>query len=303
MKDQRATGSPAAIASHLESTTVRYPELSGKVAVVTGAAKGIGQGIAFRLGHEGMSVVLADLDEDSLAMSVDAMTGLGMSAVGFNGDVSREEDIAVLFDTALDECGTVDLLVNNAADLHRSRLLEEHEGLLERQLSTNVAGPYLCSQRAAQIMRAAGSGSIVHISSVGADRAHERGLPYDVTKGAINSMTRAMAVDLGEYGIRVNAVGPGITHTHRTSEAVVSRPLDAHVPLARAGTVFDVASAVAFLASADAAYITGQVIYVDGGMLALLKEPGELSGRQAEMGSAHHRSEHEQSDRGEPRSG
>jgi len=277
MTDLKPSGDPAAIASGLDSAPVRYPELRDKVALVTGAGKGIGQGIAFRLGHEGMKVVLADLDGEALRMSVDAMTGLSMSAVGFTGDVSREDDIAKMFDTVLDEFGTVDLLVNNAADLRRTRLLDEHEGLLEYQLSTNVAGPYLCSQRAAQIMRTAGGGSIVHISSVGADRAHERGLPYDVTKGAINAMTKAMAVDLGEYGIRVNAVGPGITHTHRTSEAAASRPLDAHVPLGRPGTVFDVASAVAFLASPDADYITGQVIYVDGGMLALLKEPDEIS--------------------------
>ena len=285
MTDPKRSGDPAAIASHLESAPPRYPELSGKVALITGAARGIGQGIAFRLGHEGMSVVLADLDEESLRMSVDVMSERGMEAIGFTGDVSRREDIATMFETALDEFGTLDLLVNNAADLHRNRLLDDHEGILETQLATNVAGPYVCSQKAAQIMRGADGGSIVHISSVGADRAHERGLPYDVTKGAINAMTRAMAVDLGEYGIRVNAVGPGITHTHRTSEVAASRPLDAYVPLGRAGTVFDVAAVVAFLASSDAAYITGQVIYVDGGMLALLKEPGDFSDRESRRSS------------------
>ena len=182
-----------------ENAAARYPDLRGRVAVVTGAAKGIGQGIARRLAAEGMRVVVGDKDVESLTATVSELRSAGGTVEGVYGDLSRDEGIAHLFDGAVAAFGTVDLLVNNAADLHRSRLLDEHAELLELQLATNVRGPYLCSQRAAAIMREAGGGSIIHITSVGALRAHHRGFPYDVTKGAINAMTLAMAVDLGEY--------------------------------------------------------------------------------------------------------
>lgn len=256
----------------------RYPELRGRVAVVTGAAKGIGQGIALRMASEGMRVVAVDIDADSLTTTANALRALGVPVMAFHGDVSLPGDIVRLFEEALQAFGTVDLLVNNAANLRRSRLLDDHEGLLELQLATNVAGPYLCSQRAAAIMREAGGGSIIHISSVGAARAHHRGLPYDVTKGAINAMTQAMAVDLGGYGIRVNAIGPGLTHTWRTDafrDPAAYRAAADRVPLHRFGTVDDIAAMVAFLASDEASYVTGQIIYVDGGLSAQLEPPWE----------------------------
>ncbi len=262
----------------LERMDARYPELRGRVAVVTGAAKGIGQGIALRMASEGMRVVAVDIDADSLTTTANALRALGVPVMAFHGDVSLPGDIVRLFEEALQAFGTVDLLVNNAANLRRSRLLDDHEGLLELQLATNVAGPYLCSQRAAAIMREAGGGSIIHISSVGAARAHHRGLPYDVTKGAINAMTQAMAVDLGGYGIRVNAIGPGLTHTWRTDafrDPAAYRAAADRVPLHRFGTVDDIAAMVAFLASDEASYVTGQIIYVDGGLSAQLEPPWE----------------------------
>ena len=255
----------------------RYPELRDRVAVVTGAAKGIGKGIAGRLAHEGMRVVLADNDEPSLAKTASELDDLGATVLEFAGDLSRHDQISRLFDTVVDEFETVDLLVNNAADLQRRRVLDDHAEVLELQLATNIRGPYLCSQRAAAIMADRRRGCIIQISSVGGLRAHDRGLPYDVTKGAIDAMTRAMAVDLGEYGIRVNAVAPGITHTHRTPVLQRFDPRDDRVPLQRAGTPTDVASAVAFLASPDADYITGQVLYVDGGFTAQLSPRGDFS--------------------------
>jgi 3-oxoacyl-[acyl-carrier protein] reductase len=257
-----------------ESLEPRYRELRDRVAVVTGAAKGIGQGIAVRLAGEGMRLVAVDIDADALATTADALRMLDVPVVSFHGDVSRPGDVDRLFEATLEAFATVDVLVNNAADLRRRRLLDEQEGLLELQLATNVAGPYLCSQRAAAIMRRAGGGSIIHISSVGAARAHHRGLPYDVTKGAINAMTRAMAVDLGGYGIRVNAIGPGLTHTYRTDasgDPAAYRAAAERVPLRRFGTVADIAAVVAFLVSAEASYVTGQVIYVDGGLTAQLE--------------------------------
>lgn len=259
------------------SMTPRFPELKGQVAVVTGAAQGIGQGIAVRLAREGMRVVVADKNPETLASTTAALNKFGVSVMAFLGDLSQPEIIKQLFDQSIAKFKTIHLLVNNAADLERRRLLDEHEDLLEVQLANNIRGPYLCSFQAAKIMQAEGRGSIVHISSVGALRAHHRGLPYDLTKGAINAMTRAMAIDLAEYNIRVNAIGPGVTRTYRTpkDDHPKIQEIIARIPLQRFGTISDIGSLVAFLASSDASYITGQVIYVDGGITAQLSPRGQ----------------------------
>ncbi|MDX1614553.1 MAG: glucose 1-dehydrogenase [Candidatus Promineifilaceae bacterium] len=265
------------IKAHFDSLTPRYPELNGHVAVVTGAAKGIGQGIAIRLAREGMRVVLADVDAEALSATASMLEKLGVDLITFQGDLSQAAVIERLFAQTQTEYGGVDLLVNNAADLERKRLLDPHEELLDSQLATNIRGPYLCSFQAAKIMRAGNGGSIVHISSVGAFRAHWRGFPYDVTKGAINAMTWAMAIDLAEYNIRVNAIGPGATRTYRTppDDHPAVQKVSGRIPLGRFGTVAELGSVVAFLASPEASYITGQVIYVDGGITAQLSPKGE----------------------------
>lgn len=266
------------IKDYYDSIIPHYPELNGGVAVITGAAKGIGQGIALRLGREGMRLVIADIDGKSLASTTASLKKLGVQVLAFEGDLSQPAVIDQLFKIILDTFNRVDLLVNNAADLSRRRLLDEHKALLEHQLATNVSGPYLCSFQAAKIMRDSGGGNIIHISSVGALRAHWKGLPYDVTKGAINAMTRAMAIDLAEYNIRVNAIGPGATKTYRTGsggKTAVPEIAD-RIPLKRLGLVSEISSVVAFLASPEASYITGQIIYVDGGITAQLSPPGQM---------------------------
>lgn len=258
------------------STLPHYPELRGQVAVVTGAAQGIGQGIAVRLAREEMQVVIADKDGQKMASTVSSLRQLGATVSGFHGDLSQSNAIQKIFEQTIETFHSIHLLVNNAADIQRKRLLDEHEALLDHQLSTNIRGPYLCSCQAAKWMRASGGGSIIHISSVGALRAHEMGLSYDATKGAINAKTRAMAIDLSEYNIRVNAIAPGVTHTYRWStadhpsiQAVLGR-----IPLRRFGTVADIGAMAAFLASPEASYITGQILYVDGGITAQLSPPG-----------------------------
>lgn len=257
--------------------TPRYSELAGQVAVVTGGARGIGLGIALRLLREGMHVVIGDINPEALAQTQAELEKLDVSFLAVEGDLSQSQAIQNLFERTLEKFGTVDLLVNNAADLKRKRLLDEHESLLDKQLATNVRGPYLCSYEAAKIMHEAGGGNIVNISSVGGQRSHWKPLPYDMTKGAIDMMTRAMATDLAEYNIRVNAIGPGAIRTRRTppNDHPAVREMSDRIPLGRFGLTSEIAAMVTFLASPEASYITGQILYVDGGITAQLSPPGQ----------------------------
>jgi 3-oxoacyl-[acyl-carrier protein] reductase len=224
-----------------------------------------------------MRVVIGDIDGSALSDTAAALRKLGKTVLPIEGDLSQPAAIRQLFEKTKEAFGGVDLLVNNAANLMRKRLLDEHDDLLELQLATNVRGPYLCASQAAGMMRDGGGGNIIHISSVGGIRAHWRGFPYDVTKGAIDSMTRAMAIDLAEYNIRVNAIGPGATRTRRTppDDHPLVQEMSGRIPLGRFGLASEISSVVAFLASAEASYITGQVIYVDGGITAQLSPPGQ----------------------------
>ena len=256
----------------------RYPELTGKVAIVTGSSKGIGKGIALRLAKEGMKVVINSRTPEDVEATTSELRELGADVIGVPADQSRTEDIERLFERTLTAFGSVHLIVNNAANLRRHHFFEVDQALLDDELATNIRGPYLCAHFAATQMRDAGhAGNIVHISSVGGLRAHWRGLPYDVTKGALDAMTRAMALELAQYDIRVNAVAPGATLTERwpdPAEPRMRQVID-RIPLKRFGAGLEIGAAVAFLASEDAAYITGQVLYVDGGITAQLHPPGQ----------------------------
>ena len=266
-----------ALQTQYEAIVPRYPELKDKVAVVTGGAKGIGRGIALRLAREGMRVAIGDIDGESLSATALALGHLGATVLAVEGDLGQPPAIQRLFAMTEATFGGADLLVNNAADLERRRLLDEHAALLEQQLAVNIRGPYLCSYHAARLMRDGGGGNIIHISSVGGLRAHGFGFPYDITKGAIDAMTRAMAIDLAEYNIRVNAVAPGATLSRPTPPDArqVVEEMSARIPLGRFGQVAEISAAVAFLASPEASYVTGQIIYVDGGITAQLSPPGQ----------------------------
>jgi NAD(P)-dependent dehydrogenase (short-subunit alcohol dehydrogenase family) len=260
-------------ASLYQSIHPRYPELSGQVAIVTGSSQGIGKGIAIRLAREGMKVVINARTPETVVATAAELRQLGVETLAVAADVGCSADVNRLFDQTLETFGSVQLLVNNAANLRRNHFFDVDEGLLDDELANNVKGPYMCAFRAAQVMRDAGGGNIIHISSVGGLRAHWRGLPYDVTKGAIDAMTRAMALELADLGIRVNAVAPGATRTERTrtrTDAELKALFADRVPLGRMGLPVEIGAAVAFLASPEASYITGQVLYVDGGMTAQL---------------------------------
>jgi NAD(P)-dependent dehydrogenase (short-subunit alcohol dehydrogenase family) len=256
-----------------ESIPRRYPELAGQVAIVTGSSRGIGKGTAQRLAREGMKIVLHGYEANELKATANEFRALGIPSAAIVSDFSATDGVDVLFEGALKAFGTVDLLVNNAADLRRESIFKVSTELLDHQLAVNLRAPYLAAQRAAEIMLPKKHGSIVSISSVGGGRAHWNGLPYDVTKGGIDAMTRAMSLDLANVGIRVNAIAPGwITDRDPTNSQV--RELAHRIPADRPGKTLEIGAAVAFLASDDAAYITGHILFVDGGLTA------QLSGRE-----------------------
>ncbi len=265
------------LASLYEAIRPRYPELVDQVAIVTGSSRGIGLGIVLRLAREGMRIVVNSRSPEAVEATAAALRSLGATVLAVPADVGRTSEVDRLFDATLQAFGRVDLLVNNAADVRRGRFFEIDEALLDAQLAGNIRGPYMCSTRAAENMRQTGAGNIIHISSVGGLRAHWQGLPYDVTKGAIDAMTRAMSLELAAYGIRVNCIAPGPIYNRsgdpaRGPWAAAARK---RVPLGRLGTTLEIGSVVAFLASPDASYITGQIIYVDGGLTAQLTPAGQ----------------------------
>jgi 3-oxoacyl-[acyl-carrier protein] reductase len=245
----------------------------GKVTVVTGSTRRIGKGIARRFAREGAHVVINGARSAELVQQVVAeIETEGGRAIGIQADVSKAEDVDRLFDETLKSFGTVDVLVNNAGLVNTSaHFLDTGESDWDRILGVNLKGVIACAHQAASIMRDHEHGGvIINISSVGAPRGHFNNAVYDSTKGAIESFTRSISLDLAPYKIRVNCIGPGgIANMDQRSEP----PAIPWLPIPRAGTPEDIAGAAAFLASEDASYITGQILYVDGGMLAQLNTP------------------------------
>ena len=251
--------------------------LNGKVAIVTGASRGIGRGIAQRLASEGARVVLTARGADALREAAQSIESTGGTALAIPGDAGVKSDVEAMFAQVLDTWGGVDIVVNNAAWASpQAHILEMDEEHWDTVIRSNLKSVYLHCHRAANIMVDRGTrGSIVNISSFAAARAHRYMAAYDATKGGMEAMTRTMAIDLAPFGIRLNVVGPGAIHTeeYEPQGEEAKRRRGQTVPLGRVGYPEDIAGAVAFLASDDASYITGQVLYVDGGMLAQLRSP------------------------------
>ena len=250
--------------------------LEGKTAIVTGGANGIGAGCARRLAEEGANVVIADID-DAAGQALAAE--LGAPVLYARADVTQRESVVALFNEAVTSFGAVDILVNNAAFVHKpgviAHFLAYSDESWRETLDVNLTGMFHCSQVAARMMAKRGQGGvIINMSSGGASRAHRQMFGYDTSKGGIEAATRAMALDLAGLNIRVNAIVPGSTRVdHGTSVGDAPIPPSAVIPLPRQGTPEDIAGAVAFFASDDATYITGTRIFVDGGMDAQLRSP------------------------------
>ena len=245
-------------------------KLSGKVAVVTGASKGIGAEIARHLASEGAVVVVNYASSKPGADKVVAdIVGQGGRAIAVQADVAKREDILRLFGAAIQAYGKVDILVNNAGIYEFAPLEVITEDHFHRQFNLNVLGLILATQEAVKHFPATG-GSIINISSVVATAAPPAASVYSATKAAVDAVTRSLAKELGGKKIRVNAVNPGMVETEGAhSQGIIGgdfrTQVEAQTPLGRIGQPIDIAPAVVYLASDDSNWVTGETLHIGGG--------------------------------------
>jgi 2-deoxy-D-gluconate 3-dehydrogenase len=248
-----------------ERSLAELTDLSGRVAIVTGAAQGLGFEVASRLAGAGAAVVVNDLDGAAAAEAAERITAAGGRATASVGDVSRRDGAEAMLGTALDGYGRVDILVNNAGIWPLTPFLEADEGLWRRTLEVNLIGQLLCSQVVARrLVEQGDGGAIVNIASIAAAVPHPDGLvAYGASKAGVVNATRTLAKSLAPAGIRVNAVLPGGMETPGVMNT--PRRSGADIPLGRRAHPGEVALAVLFLASDLACYVTGAELVVDGG--------------------------------------
>jgi NAD(P)-dependent dehydrogenase (short-subunit alcohol dehydrogenase family) len=249
--------------------------LADKVAVVTGAAQGIGLACARAFAREGARVLLADVNEDVGGRETSRLRSEGFTASFARCDVSRKAQVDAAIAAAVSEFGRIDVLVANAGIVHAAEFLDIEEADFDRVIAVNLKGIFLAGQAAArQMVRQGGGGAIVNMSSVNAVLAIPNQVPYVVSKGAVNQLTKVMSLSLAPHHIRVNGIGPGTILTELAKTAVLGnreaeRKILSRTPMGRMGEPAEVAQVAVFLASDEASYVTGQTIYPDGGRLAL----------------------------------
>lgn len=256
--------------------------VEGKVALVTGASSGIGVGIAKVLAREGADIAVHyNRNRAGAEATAEAIRQTGRGTCVVQADIAIAADVERLFARVVETFGCLDILVNNAGITPRMDFLETDASFFDTMIGTDLKGTFLCSRRAAEIMKGQGGGRIVSISSVH-DKltSHEFSL-YAAAKGGVSRLTAGMAVDLADYGITVNAISPGWvpveqegTYPERLFEAFC-----AHTPLKRPGTPQDVGELAAFLASDRAGWLTGQVIHLDGGTSCMINMPSRRRDR------------------------
>jgi 3-oxoacyl-[acyl-carrier protein] reductase len=244
--------------------------LKGKTAVITGASRGIGKAVAMRLGRAGANLVLNYRSNDEAMDSfLEILEKEGIKAVKAKGDVSNSDDAKELMKIAKDTFGSLDILVNNAGITKDRLIIQMKEEDFDSVIRVNLKGSYNCIKHAAKIMMKQRSGKIVNMASVVGVTGNAGQINYSASKAGVIGMTKSAARELSARNITVNAVAPGFIETDMTKTLVEKsgEGMLSGIPLGRLGSPEDVAEAVAFLASDAAAYVTGQVLNVDGGMV------------------------------------
>jgi glucose 1-dehydrogenase len=256
--------------------------LQDKVAVVTGGSSGIGQAIAVRLGEEGVNVAVnyvgrpqgaeetRDQIDHGVQICMKELAAAGTHPILVEADVSQEDQVVAMFDRVREEYGRIDILVNNAGIQVAAESHELTAEQFDKVLAVNLRGAFLCAREAVRSFLDQASGSIVNVSSVHQLIPKPRFLGYSVSKGGMQNLTRSLALEYAARGIRVNGIGPGATVTpiNRAwiDDPVKRQMVESHIPMRRAGESWEMAAAAAWLCSDEAAYITGQTLFVDGGL-------------------------------------
>lgn len=246
--------------------------LKGKVAIVTGAGRGIGEGIALRFAEEGAKLIVNDVNEADAKRTVEAIKSRGGQAVAVIGSVASRQVAHKMVDTAVKEFGTVDILVNNAGIIRDAMLHKMTDQQWDQVIEVDLKGVFLCTQCAAQVMREKGYGKIINISS-DSWRGNPGQINYAAAKAGVIGMTKTTAKELGPRGINVNVISPGWIWTDMIKSmppAMIERmekSLPERVPMNRKGLPEDVANLALFLASDESSFITGQLIHCDGGLI------------------------------------
>jgi len=244
--------------------------LEASTALVTGAGRGVGKGIALELARAGCRVAVNDRSTDLTRQTVAEITALGMEAFGIGADVSASAEVRDMVNAVIGRFGRLNILVNNAAIQTWKALLDVTEEEWDEVIATNLKGTFLCTQAAARHMKDQGGGSIVNIGSGSNKVGFPKLVAYTASKGGIETLTKVSAIELGPYNIRVNCVAPGATLVERTKLEAANYAEDwgRLAPLGRVGLPQDIGQMVVFLASSESSFVTGQTIWVDGGLFS-----------------------------------
>jgi glucose 1-dehydrogenase len=247
--------------------------LDGKVAIVTGAGTGIGQGISRAFAKAGAKVVVDYVGKASIAQqTLDEIQNAGGTAMGFDADISNQDDVNALIAKTVESYGKVDIFVNNAGIEKKFDFVDYPLDEWQKIMAVNLTGPFLCSQAAArQMIKQGNGGRIINISSVHEDLPLLTNAPYCASKGGLRMLMRTIAVELAKHKITVNNIGPGAIYTPIDADVEADKTMNdailAEIPLGRWGRPDEIGNMALYLASDDASYITGSTFFVDGGML------------------------------------